>query len=92
MTDSADRRAAQRRRELNLMIASISEENRVTRPLRLACECGRADCLESFPISAPAFAALQSRGEPVLVQAHRDRVPAPEAAPPARRALLGSNR
>jgi hypothetical protein len=108
MTNSAaDRRAAQRRRELNLMIASISEQNRVTRPLGLACECGSPDCLESLPISAPEFAALQSLGEPVLAPAHRDRTPASEAAAPvdepqrvdrpastgrARWALLGSNR
>jgi hypothetical protein len=91
MTHSAaDRRAGQRRRELNLLIASISKENQVTRPLALACECGHPSCLVSLPIGAPEFAALVSRGEPLLAPEHRHRAAALEPVEDEERELVGS--
>ncbi len=78
MPSLTDRRAAGRRRELNLTIAAIAAQHALTRPLGLACECGHADCWETVAIGGSAFAALQARGEPVIAEEHRDRASVPE--------------
>jgi hypothetical protein len=62
---------------------SISKENSVTRPLGLACECGRVDCWESLALSIAEFEALQARGERVLADAHVSSAAVEAAAPQA---------
>jgi hypothetical protein len=66
----ADRRAAQRRRELNLTIAAIAKERGLARALAIACECGGPQCFETITLEGAAFDALLARGEQALAPAH----------------------
>jgi hypothetical protein len=76
----ADRRAAQRRRELNLAIVAISTERGLVRPIALACECGHPQCMETLPLEPAAFEALLAQGQSVLAPLHRAAADAPVRA------------
>jgi hypothetical protein len=69
-TSPADRRAAQRRRQLNLTILEISRERGLARPLEIACECGHPQCWEIFPLDRAAFGALLASGRDALAPLH----------------------